>query len=128
MINILDSNPIMITWITIIAIIAVLLIIFLIIVFTKKHNKLINEQNKQNKKLNISDESFFKLLGGKDNIINFKLVGSRLTLELKDIKIVDKEGLKAAKFEGIIEMQNKIVLVKEDLSQELRALDELKIN
>lgn len=128
MINILDSNPIMITWITIIAIIAVLLIIFLIIVFTKKHNKLINEQNMQNKKLNISDESFFKLLGGKDNIINFKLVGSRLTLELKDIKIVDKEGLKAAKFEGIIEMQNKIVLVKEDLSQELRALDDLKIN
>jgi phosphotransferase system IIB component len=69
---------------------------------------------------------FISDIGGKDNIISYKSVGSRLSLELKDYSLVDKEALKADNIDGIIEMSNKIVLVKEDLSEELSILESTK--
>ena len=128
MINFLQMDPIQLSIIVIIAVIAGLFLAFTIIVTTKKvknKKKQIAAQN--DKALKISDDEFFKLIGGVDNVISYKLVGSRLTLELKDYTKVDKEGLKKEKFDGIVEMKNKIILVKEDLSKELKALDNLKL-
>ncbi len=81
---------------------------------------------KEKKTLAVSEDVFISHIGGKDNIISYKLVGSRLSLELKDYSLVDKEALKADNIEGIIEMSNKIVLVKEDLSEELKILESTK--
>lgn len=128
MINFLQMDPIQLSIIVIIAVIAGLFLAFTIIVTTKKvknKKKQIAAQN--DKALKISDDEFFKLIGGVDNVISYKLVGSRLTLELKDYTKVDKGGLKKEKFDGIVEMKNKIFLVKEDLSKELKALDNLKL-
>lgn len=129
MIRINAVDPMMITWIVIVAIVGCLFLVFCIVFLSKKikANKSNNLKNDENK-LTVSDDKFFELIGGKENIINYKLVGSRLTLELKDNTRVNKEGLKKEKFDGIIEMKNKIVLVKEDLSSELKALDNLKLN
>lgn len=128
MIKVYDVDPMMITWIVVVAIVAILFITFGIVIVSKhaKKNKSTNKDSA--KSLNISDDEFFLLIGGKDNVINYKLVGSRLTLELKDYSLVNKEGLKKENFDGIIEMKNKIVLVKEDLSEELKALDSLKLD
>ena len=129
MIRINAVDPMMITWIVIVAIIGCLFLAFCIVFLSKKiKSKKSNTLKNQDKKLTVSDDEFFRLIGGKENIIKYKLVGSRLTLELKDNSKVDKEGLKKEKFDGIIEMKNKIVLVKEDLSTELKALDDLKLN
>lgn len=120
----LSLNPIQITWILIIAILAIVIIVFFCLHFFKKKTKV-----KEDKKpLTITNDDFFKYLGGKENIISYKLVGSRLSLELKDYSIVNKEALKKENFDGIIEMKNKLILVKEDLSEELKALDNLKTN
>lgn len=81
---------------------------------------------KEKKTLAVSEDVFISHIGGKENIISYKLVGSRLSLELKDYSLVDKEALKADNIEGIIEMSNKIVLVKEDLSEELKILESTK--
>ncbi len=120
----LNLNPIQITWIVIIAILAIVIIVFFCLHFFKKKPKV----NDDKKPLTISNDDFFKYLGGKDNIISYKLVGSRLSLELKDYSLVNKEALKKENFDGIIEMKNKLILVKEDLSEELKALDNLKAN
>ena len=95
-------------------------IIFAII--RKKKTK----QKEPKKTLAVSEDVFISHIGGEENIISYKLVGSRLTLELKDYSKVDKEALKADNIEGIIEMSNKIVLVKEDLSEELKILESTK--
>lgn len=123
-----DVDPMMITWILIVAIIGVLLIVFISIAASRYIKKAKKNKESDSKKLNLSDDEFFSLIGGKDNVISYRLVGSRLTLELKDKSLVNKEGLKNEKFDGIIEMTNKIILVKEDLSKELKALDDLKLN
>lgn len=128
MINFLQMDPIQLSIIVIIAVITGLFLTFTIIVTTKKVQNKKKETAAQNEKsLKISDDDFFKLIGGVDNVISYKLVGSRLTLELKDYTKVDKEGLKKEKFDGIVEMKNKMILVKEDLSKELKALDNLKL-
>ena len=128
MIKVYDVDPMMVTWIVVVVIVAILFITFGIVIVSKhaKKNKSANKDSA--KSLNISDDEFFLLIGGKDNVISYKLVGSRLTLELKDYSLVNKEGLKKENFDGIIEMKNKIVLVKEDLSEELKALDSLKLD
>lgn len=119
-------NPVQITWILIISILAILLVAFLIIFFSKKGKEKHSSESDTKKVLTIADEDFFKYLGGKENIISYKLIGSRLSLELKDYSLVNKEALKKENFDGIIEMKNKLILVKEDLSEELKALDNLK--
>lgn len=129
MIRINEVDPMMITWIVVVAIIGCLFLAFGIVFLSKYIKKHKSETNKKSEKsLTISDDEFFTLIGGQENVINYKLVGSRLTLELKDYSLVNKEGLKKENFDGIIEMKNKIILVKEDLSEELKALDNLKLN
>ena len=127
------------------------LIVGIIVSILKRKSK--TKQKEPKKALSVSEDVFLSHVGGKENIVSYKLVGSRLSLELKD-KIngsyyddeevdnlyqeledeygnpgfMDKEALKADNIEGIIEMSNKIVLVKEDLSEELKILEGTKID
>ena len=103
--------------------VAVVLVVALVLFFVLRKKK---KPVREKKTLAVSEDVFISHIGGKDNIISYKLVGSRLSLELKDYSLVDKEALKADNIDGIIEMSNKIVLVKEDLSEELSILESTK--
>jgi len=103
--------------------VAVVIVVALVLAFVLRKKK---KPVREKKTLAVSEDVFISHIGGKDNIISYKLVGSRLSLELKDYSLVDKEALKADNIDGIIEMSNKIVLVKEDLSEELSILESTK--
>ena len=56
-------------------------------------------------------------LGGKENILEHSLVGSRLTLTLTDYDVVNEVKLNELGVDSIIKMSNKIILViKDDIS------------
>ena len=56
-------------------------------------------------------------LGGKENILEHSLVGSRLTLTLTDYDVVNEAKLNELGVDSIIKMSNKIILViKDDIS------------
>lgn len=86
-------------WIFAVAIAALLIVAMLIIILT----------NKRSKKEQIS--VIYDYLGGKDNVIEENLKGSRLTLKLGNQSLVDKEGLKELGILNIVEMHEKITLV-----------------
>ena len=89
------------TWIEYIIIAVILIIISLVIVklskrdFKAEANKLIT------------------YLGGKDNIIEHFVNGSRLSLILKNYDLVNIEKLNELGFPSVIKMSNKITLVYE---------------
>ncbi len=105
-----------------IGVVAVIIFGLIFALIFRKKKKPVREK----KTLSVSEDVFLSHIGGKENIISYKLVGSRLSLELKDYSLVNKEALKADNIDGIIEMSNKIVLVKEDLSEELKILESTK--
>ena len=56
-------------------------------------------------------------LGGKENILEHSLTGSRLTLSLTDYNLVNEEKLNQLGVDSVIKMSNKIILViKDDMS------------
>ena len=57
-------------------------------------------------------------LGGKENILEHSLNGSRLTLSLNDYNVVDEAKLNSLGVDSVIKMSNKIILViKDDISR-----------
>jgi phosphotransferase system IIB component len=77
--------------------------------FIKKHN--INKSQKivQDKISEATDELATKF-GGKDNIENITKNLSRVTVEVKDVNLVNKDEINET-FEGVMFMGNKIVFV-----------------
>ena len=86
-------------WYSYVIIIAVLLIISLVII-KLNHKDFSSEVNK-----------LIKYLGGKDNIINAECNMSRFKVILKDITIVDKEGIQKLGAKGIVELDNQLKIV-----------------
>lgn len=82
------------------------LILFIIAMVKSKKNKVI--------KAPLPDNQILEAIGGKDNVINATLVGSRLNLILKDYDIVDEEKLNSLGIDSVIRMSNKIILVSKD--------------
>ena len=98
------------------AVIAVVLIIisFIIIKLSKKDFGL--EINK-----------LVKYLGGKDNILDTEVNMSRFKVTLKDVSIVDKEGIQKLGAKGIVEIDNQLKIIFGNDSRTLkRYVDELK--
>lgn len=95
-------------WIQYIIIIAVLLIISLVVV--KLHQK------------NFSSEinRLLKYLGGKENIINAECNMSRFKVILKDVSIVDKEGIQKLGAKGIVEVENQIKIIFDKDAKQLK--------
>lgn len=56
-------------------------------------------------------EAFLAAIGGKENILEVKARGSRLSLSLQDYQKVDKEKLQTLGVSSFIQMSNKITLV-----------------
>lgn len=86
-------------WLQYLIILAVLLIISLIVV--KLHQK--NFSNEINK--------LIKYLGGKDNIINAECNMSRFKVILKDVSLVDKEGIQKLGAKGVVEVDNQVKII-----------------
>lgn len=77
-----------------------------------------NKKEKNVAKRELPSDDIVYSLGGKDNIINASLNGSRLSLVLKDYKLVNESKLNELGIDSIIKMSNKIILVsKDDLKQ-----------
>lgn len=95
------------TWQYII-ILAVLLIISLVIIklrrkdFTLEVNKLI------------------QCLGGKDNILDVEVNMSRMKVTLKDMEIIDKDGIQKLGARGIVEVDNQLKIIFGANSKELK--------
>ena len=91
-----------------------LLISFVILKLTKKDFGL--EINK-----------LVKCLGGKDNILDTEVNMSRLKVTLKDVSIVDKEGIVKLGAKGIVEIDNQLKIIFGNNSNTLkRYVDDLK--
>ena len=66
-------------------------------------------------------------LGGKDNIIATETNMSRFKVTLKDVTIVDKEGIQKLGAKGIVEIDNQLKIILGSESKQLKKyIDELK--
>lgn len=87
------------------------LILFIIAMIKNKKEKTVIKRE-------LPSDNIIYSLGGKDNIINASLNGSRLSLVLKDYKLVNEAKLNELGIDSIIKMSNKIILIsKDDLKQ-----------
>lgn len=78
---------------------AVLLIIVLVVLKLRK------------KDFNIEANKLIGFLGGKDNIINAECNMSRFKVILKDVSIVDKDGIQKLGAKGIVEIDNQLKII-----------------
>ena len=66
-------------------------------------------------------------LGGKDNIINKEVNLSRFKVTLKDLSIVDKEGIQKLGARGIVEIDNQLKIILGPESKQLKKfIDEIR--
>lgn len=89
-------------WETIITYLAIAIIITIIVLIVLKLNK---------KDFNIEANKLITYLGGKDNIMNAECNMSRFKVILKDVSIVDKEGIQKLGAKGIVEIDNQLKIV-----------------
>ena len=82
------------------AVIALILLIVVLVVL--KLNR---------KDFNIEANKLITYLGGKDNIINAEANMSRFKVILKDVSIVDKDGIQKLGAKGIVEIDNQLKII-----------------
>lgn len=82
------------------AIIAVILIIISLVIV---------KLNRKNFSLEIN--KLVQFLGGKDNILDTEVNMSRFKVTLKDVSIVDKEGIMKLGAKGIVEIDNQLKII-----------------
>ena len=63
------------------------------------------------KDFNIEANKLITYLGGKDNIINAEANMSRFKVILKDVTVVDKEGIQKLGAKGIVEIDNQLKII-----------------
>ena len=82
------------------AVIAIVLVIILLVAL--KLNK---------KDFNMEVNKLVKCLGGKENILDKEVNMSRFKVTLKDVSIVDKEGITKLGAKGIVEIDNQLKII-----------------
>jgi len=87
---------------TVITYIAIALILTIIVLVVLKINR---------KDFNIEANKLITYLGGKDNIINAECNMSRFKVILKDVSIVDKDGIQKLGAKGIVEIDNQLKII-----------------
>ena len=80
--------------------IAVVLIIISLLIIKLNH-----------KNFNLEVNKLVQFLGGKDNIIDTEVNMSRFKVTLRDITIVDKEGIQKLGAKGIVEIDNQLKII-----------------
>jgi len=96
-------------------IVGAILIFALCFIMYKARNKSLEEKELIDAKEKIIDNGHMWVvaLGNKENISDVSANGSRLVAELKNVKHIDKEMLKALGVANIVEMSSKVTLVLE---------------
>jgi glucose-like phosphotransferase system IIB component len=89
-------------------ILSVLIIISLIIVKLRK------------KDFSLEINKLIQCLGGKENILDVEVNMSRLKVTLKDMEIVDKDGIQKLGARGIVEVDNQLKIIFGANSKELK--------
>ncbi len=89
-------------------IIAVLIIISLIVIKMRR------------KDFSVEINKLIQYLGGKDNIIDSQINLSRLKVTLKDMTIVNKEGIQKLGAKGIVEIDNQLKIILGPNSKQLK--------
>ena len=89
-------------------ILVVLIIISLIIVKLRK------------KDFSLEINKLIQCLGGKENILDVEVNMSRLKVTLKDMEIVDKDGIQKLGARGIVEVDNQLKIIFGANSKELK--------
>lgn len=93
----------------------VLLIIALAITKSKK------------KDFKIEANKLVEYLGGKANIINYEVLKSRFVVTLKNVDIVNKDGIQKIGAQGIVEIDNQLkIILGEEAKQLKKYIDDLK--
>lgn len=96
-------------------IIIILIIVAISIIRTKK------------KDFKIEINKLVSYLGGKDNIIDYEANKSRFVVTLKDISLVNKEGIQKMGARGIVEIDNQLkIVLSENANQLKKHIDQLK--
>lgn len=91
-----------------IIILAVLLIISLVIIKLKR------------KDFTLEINKLIQCLGGKDNILDVEVNLSRMKVTLKDMEIIDKDGIQKLGARGIVEVDNQLKIIFGTNSKELK--------
>ena len=98
-----------------IIIIIILIIVAIAIMKTKK------------KDFKLEINKLVSYLGGKDNITSYEANKSRFIVTLKDISLVNKEGIQKMGARGIVEIDNQLkIVLSENANQLKKQIDELK--
>lgn len=80
----------------------ILFVLFIISLVVVKLNK---------KNFTYEINKLVQCLGGKDNIIDTEVNMSRLKVTLKDITLVDKDGIQKLGAKGIVEIDNQLKII-----------------
>lgn len=97
-------------------IIVIVLVVIALAITKSKHKDFKIEANK-----------LVEYLGGKDNIISYEVLKSRFVVSLKNIDIVNKEGIQKIGAQGIVEIDNQLkIILGEEAKQLKNYIDELK--
>lgn len=66
-------------------------------------------------------------LGGKDNIVSYETNKSRFVVTLKNMKVVNKDGIQKIGAQGIVEIENQLkIILGDDAKQLEKYIDALK--
>ena len=91
-----------------IIIVVVLLLISLVVLKMRK------------KDFSLEINKLIQYLGGKDNIIDSQINVSRFKVKLKDMSLVNKEGIQKLGAKGIVEIDNELKIILGPNSKQLK--------
>ena len=79
------------------------------------------------KDFNLEANKLIMLLGGKDNVIDYKFNKSRFIVNLKDVSKANKEGIQRMGAQGIVEIDNQLkIILGSDAKQIKKHINDLK--
>ena len=97
-------------------------IIFLVLVFI-----LLIVLKATKKDFHVEANKLIDYLGGKDNIISMEVNMSRFKVTLRDVSIVNKEGIQKMGAKGIVEIDNQLKIILGPNAKQLeKYIDDLK--
>lgn len=72
------------------------------------------------KDFHIEINKLIQYLGGKDNIVDVQINLSRLKVEVKNVNLVNKEGIQKLGAKGIVEIDNQLKIIFGPNSKQLK--------
>lgn len=104
-----DVNANIIIWVAVVDAVLLLFVLFMII----RHFVM------KSPKVKVNNDEWFIALGGKENVKEINATGSRLSLNLLDKEVIDREKLKTLGVTSVVSMSNKVTLVIEGKAEQI---------